>query len=204
MNQVLTGLRLHSPRGSLVSLCALLRLSPISYPGTMWTGRTRAERQANKLLRCTKRNRLLGMTTPRGLLRLFRVIIIMSGTAAEAAKDKGNEAFKAGNYREAIRLYSEAIRLDDSQAAFYTNRAAAYLMSPQGEAGADRAFQDCKSAISRDPKFFKAWARGGKSLARLGKFDEALDFLCKAPQDDAHGLRSIQSEVSLSFGWIID
>ncbi|CAE6159186.1 unnamed protein product [Arabidopsis arenosa] len=47
--------------------------------------------------------------------------------SAKIAKEKGNQAFKDKQWQKAIGLYSEAIKLSDNNATYYSNRAAAYL-----------------------------------------------------------------------------
>ncbi|KIM25410.1 hypothetical protein M408DRAFT_331174 [Serendipita vermifera MAFF 305830] len=61
---------------------------------------------------------------------------------ADALKEKGNVAFKAAKYAEAIKLYSEAIDLVPSQAAYYANRAAALIATKQFR----EALVDCQQA----------------------------------------------------------
>ena len=46
---------------------------------------------------------------------------------AEALKDRGNAAFKAGRHQEAVSLFSEAIALDASNHVLYSNRSAAQV-----------------------------------------------------------------------------
>ena len=45
---------------------------------------------------------------------------------AQAAKAKGNAAFSAGKYDEAIKHFTEAISHDPTDAIFYSNRAGAF------------------------------------------------------------------------------
>ncbi|XP_076959659.1 outer envelope protein 64, mitochondrial-like, partial [Bidens hawaiensis] len=47
--------------------------------------------------------------------------------ASELLKEKGNAAFKGGQWNKAVTYYTKAIKLDESNATFYCNRAAAYL-----------------------------------------------------------------------------
>ena len=62
-------------------------------------------------------------------------------------KDKGNDEFKSGNYKKAIKHYTEAIAADNSgNVSLYTNRALAY--QKLGEL--NEALADAKAAISFD------------------------------------------------------
>jgi tetratricopeptide (TPR) repeat protein len=46
---------------------------------------------------------------------------------AERAKTRGNEAFKAGRFMDAIKAYSEALKLHPNNPIYANNRAMAYL-----------------------------------------------------------------------------
>jgi Flp pilus assembly protein TadD len=46
---------------------------------------------------------------------------------AERAKMRGNEAFKAGRFMDAIKAYSEALKLHPNNPIYANNRAMAYL-----------------------------------------------------------------------------
>ncbi|KAF5340998.1 hypothetical protein D9611_006095 [Ephemerocybe angulata] len=63
--------------------------------------------------------------------------------AAEKTKDRGNTAFKAGKYKEAIDLYTEAIVLNPLEPAYLTNRAAAYMALKRFKP----ALEDCQQAM---------------------------------------------------------
>ncbi|KAF3321005.1 translocon at the outer membrane of chloroplasts 64 [Carex littledalei] len=91
--------------------------------------------------------------------------------AAEAAKEKGNVSYREKQWQKAVGLYSEAIRLNAKKAAYYSNRAAAYL-----ELGSYRqAETDCTSTINLDPKNVKAYLRRGTAREMLGYYKEAID-----------------------------
>jgi tetratricopeptide (TPR) repeat protein len=47
---------------------------------------------------------------------------------ASAAKELGNAAFKAGDFDDAIKRYSEAIEADNTDAAFYSNRCSFHIL----------------------------------------------------------------------------
>ncbi|XP_020255724.1 outer envelope protein 64, mitochondrial [Asparagus officinalis] len=67
---------------------------------------------------------------------------------SDLLKEKGNAAFKGKQWNKAINYYSEAIKINDTNATYYCNRAAAYL-----ELGCfQQAEADCSEAISLDKK----------------------------------------------------
>ncbi|RUP49773.1 hypothetical protein BC936DRAFT_141527 [Jimgerdemannia flammicorona] len=90
---------------------------------------------------------------------------------AEGLKAAGNRKVTDRNYPEAIKLYSEAIKLNPSNAVYYANRAAAY--SQQGDH--DSAIVDSLKAAEVDPKYSKAYSRAGHAYFSLGKYQEAVD-----------------------------
>ncbi|KAJ4755638.1 Glutamyl-tRNA(Gln) amidotransferase subunit A [Rhynchospora pubera] len=91
--------------------------------------------------------------------------------AAEAAKEKGNIAYREKQWQKAASLYSEAIKLNGKKAAYYSNRAAAYL-----ELGSYRqAETDCSNAINLEPKNVKAYLRRGTAREMLGYYKGAID-----------------------------
>lgn len=89
---------------------------------------------------------------------------------AEQFKNEGNALYKSTEYRKSIELYTKAIELCPSTAAYYGNRAAAYMMIQKY----NLAIEDSKTAIKIDPNFVKGYLREGKSLLALGDFKSAL------------------------------
>ena len=68
--------------------------------------------------------------------------------AAEAKKTEGGKLFSAGKLDEALAAFTEAIELDDKQAAYPANRALVYIKKKDFAA----AEKDCDTAIGIDPK----------------------------------------------------
>lgn len=91
--------------------------------------------------------------------------------AAEAAKEKGNAAFKEKQWQKAVNSYTEAIKLNGKVATYYSNRAAAFLELTSYR----QAEADCTSAINLDPKSVKAYLRRGTAREMLGYYKEAVD-----------------------------
>ncbi|XP_022138536.1 RNA polymerase II-associated protein 3 [Momordica charantia] len=93
------------------------------------------------------------------------------GGGAEASlKDKGNEFFKAGNYLKAAALYTQAIKLDPSNHALYSNRAAAFLHLVK----LNKALADAEMTIKLNPQWEKGYFRKGCILEAMEKYDDAL------------------------------
>ncbi|XVE66560.1 hypothetical protein DITRI_Ditri08aG0088200 [Diplodiscus trichospermus] len=91
--------------------------------------------------------------------------------ASELLKEKGNAAFKGKQWNKAVKYYSEAIKLNGTNATYYNNRAAAYL-----ELGCfQQAEEDCSKAISLDKKNVKAYLRRGTARESLLCYKEALE-----------------------------
>ncbi|KAI5568769.1 hypothetical protein BDE02_12G035300 [Populus trichocarpa] len=91
--------------------------------------------------------------------------------SAEMAKEKGNQAFKEKQWKKAISYYNEAIKLNDKNATYYSNRAAAYL-----ELGSfHQAEADCSKAINLDKKNVKAYLRRGTAREMLGYYKDAIE-----------------------------
>lgn len=93
----------------------------------------------------------------------------MANEEAEEHKRKGNDAFKEKKWDEAIKHYNKAITLDPSNAAYYSNRSAAWSFKGSHES----ALADANKCIEKDPKFVKGYARKGKALFDLKRWDDA-------------------------------
>eukprot|EP00758_Cryptobia_borreli_P006413 Tbor_TRINITY_DN5148_c0_g1::TRINITY_DN5148_c0_g1_i1::g.25781::m.25781 len=90
----------------------------------------------------------------------------------EVYKAKGNAAFQAKNYQEAISNYTKAIELDPASTnagALYSNRAASYT-SLQDYI---KALEDAESCIRVRPDWLKGYFRKGIALEGLSRYDEA-------------------------------
>lgn len=97
--------------------------------------------------------------------------VVTKEASADIAKEKGNTAFKAKDWQKAIGFYTDAIKLNSNNAAYFNNRAAAYL-----ELGSFiQAEADCTKAIDLDKKNVKAYLRRGTAREMLGYYKEAIE-----------------------------
>lgn len=85
-------------------------------------------------------------------------------------KEKGNDAFKKGDYDKALGHYMEATRIDPANPALYTNAAQAYIKMGDFEAAVER----CDIGIRADDRCVKAHLRRGIAKRALGEYDDAL------------------------------
>ncbi|CAI9088788.1 OLC1v1023215C1 [Oldenlandia corymbosa var. corymbosa] len=108
----------------------------------------------------------------------------------EELKQLGNDNFKRGNYREALKLYDRAIAISPSNAPYHYNRAAALIgLKRFGE-----AVRECEEAIRLDPRYLKAHQRLGSLLLSLGQVEDARKHLCvPGQQTDAAELLKLQA-----------
>ena len=82
---------------------------------------------------------------------------------AEARKEEGNAAFRAGRYDEAARQYSAAVQLDPRCAVYWANRAMAHLKL--GAYGAAEA--DCDEALKLELSAKALLRRASARLAQV-------------------------------------
>lgn len=100
--------------------------------------------------------------------------------AAESFKNQGNDFMRAEDFNKAHESYSRAIEIDNNNAIYYSNRAAA--SSKLGDHQA--ALKDCKEAISIDPNYSKAYGRMGLAYATLENHQKAKEAYKKAVELD--------------------
>lgn len=100
-------------------------------------------------------------------------------------KNKGNEAFKQGDFVVSLNHYTEALKLcplsyESERAIFYANRAAS-------KAKLDRkvsAIDDCTKAIELNPKYVRAYLRRASLYEDTDKLSESLDDFKKVLEID--------------------
>ncbi|XP_018406730.1 PREDICTED: RNA polymerase II-associated protein 3 [Cyphomyrmex costatus] len=88
---------------------------------------------------------------------------------AEQEREKGNEAFRAADYEEALRHYNDSIDIDSNLNA-YNNRAMTFIKLQRYE----DALNDCNTVLTMDYRNIKALLRRALSLEHLEKPHEAL------------------------------
>ncbi|KAF9027524.1 TPR-like protein [Hymenopellis radicata] len=110
---------------------------------------------------------------------------IPAPSPAQLEKDKGDGAFNAGNFPQAIGHYSAAIVHDRKDYRLPLNRAAAYLKLGKHE----DAVRDCTTTLALSPNNAKALFRRSQARVAIGDLKEAeadLKTLVKLqPSDDS-------------------
>eukprot|EP01122_Echinamoeba_exundans_P009983 TRINITY_DN3613_c0_g1_i1.p1 TRINITY_DN3613_c0_g1~~TRINITY_DN3613_c0_g1_i1.p1 ORF type:complete len:542 (-),score=160.45 TRINITY_DN3613_c0_g1_i1:49-1620(-) len=94
--------------------------------------------------------------------------------AIEAAKERGNEHFKAGRHNEAIEAYTqgltEAAGIQHYCSVFYSNRAAAYMGLTQYKS----AIEDCDKCLEYDSTNAKVLLRRARCHLKSELYEEAV------------------------------
>lgn len=89
----------------------------------------------------------------------------------ESFKDSGNKSFQAGNFQEAIDLFTQAIELakDTPNYVYFANRANCYLELQEYE----KCILDCNISIDINREYPKSFFRKGVALTFLQQLPEA-------------------------------
>jgi stress-induced-phosphoprotein 1 len=94
---------------------------------------------------------------------------------------KGNAAFSAGKFEEAIQHFTDAISVDPNNHVLYSNRSACFssLMRYQ------EALDDAEKVVSIKPDWAKGYSRKGAALHGLRRFEDAVAAFEKGLEYDA-------------------
>lgn len=116
---------------------------------------------------------------------------------AEEEKEQGNEYFKKGDYSNAVKHYSEAIKRNPDDPKLYSNRAACYTKL----AAFDLGLKDCEMCIKLDDKFIKGYIRKGKILQGMQNPSKASAAYQKALELDPNNAEALDGyrQCSMSF-----
>ncbi|XP_028414819.1 sperm-associated antigen 1-like [Dendronephthya gigantea] len=96
-------------------------------------------------------------------------------------KETGNALVKKGKHEEAIKSYTDCIKLCPEEVAIYTNRALCYLQLTKY----DLAEADCNTALKIQSENIKAFFRRGKARKGLGRYREASEDLVQVLKLDS-------------------
>lgn len=112
--------------------------------------------------------------------------IVASNNQLKYWADLADSQYKQENYAEAIKSYSECLRLKPDAASCFQVRGFSYFNLNKYE----EAISDLSRAIQIEPKFADSYAGRGDSYSRLKKYDSAIADYSKAieldPQDEAN------------------
>lgn len=90
-------------------------------------------------------------------------------TSGEELKNQGNALFAAGNYVDAVDVFTQAIALDSTNAVLHSNRSAALASLKRW----DEAVEDARRTTELKPDWGKGWSRLGAALQGAGSLAEA-------------------------------
>ncbi|MCD7450489.1 Hsp70-Hsp90 organizing protein 3 [Datura stramonium] len=99
---------------------------------------------------------------------------------AEEAKAKGNAAFAAGNFTDAVRHFTEAINLSPTNHVLYSNRSAAYASLNKFS----EALADAEKTVELKPDWSKGYSRLGAAQLGLHRYNDAVSAYKKGLEID--------------------
>lgn len=113
-------------------------------------------------------------------------------------KARGNEEFRAGNYLESVKIYTDALHLCplasvNERSVLYCNRAAAKIQLNSTKSAID----DCSKAIELNDKYVRAYLRRAKLYEETDKLDESLEDFKKVLELDPHNHEGMSASVRL-------
>jgi len=116
----------------------------------------------------------------------------------ESTKEKGNDAYRKGNYQEAYDLYSEALDIDQfnrkTNAKLHSNRS--NVCEKLGRL--NDAIADCDKAIEYDPEYIKPYFRRAKCCMQTEQYEAAVrDYEKIVQMDRSHENRQLLREAKL-------
>lgn len=118
----------------------------------------------------------------------------MPHAGAEAHKTKGNTFFKGGQYKEAIAEYQQAVKLDATVPAYWSNMAACFEKINEYEQMADAG----RNCIKADRLFIKGYFRLATALKAMNDLPECIKTLESglAIQSNNADLKKMKKEVT--------
>ena len=122
------------------------------------------------------------------------VVVPVAGTPAQL-RDKGLQAYRAGNYERAITLLEQAVNLDGGDALTYYQLGLAYMAAPQREHAMEDAELAFRTAASLQPEWGAPYIGLAESLLRRDLYRDAI-----APALQATRLEPRSVEAWLALG----
>ncbi len=122
------------------------------------------------------------------------------------AKERGNDHFRAGRWKEAILEYEDAVKRDP-QSAVYRNNLGSALAKVADFNGAKAAVD---KALELDPRYVKAWAKKGDIEFFMKEYHRALDSYKAGLEVEANnqlcleGLRKTSTKIQQSNSGEVD
>lgn len=89
---------------------------------------------------------------------------------ADEAKAKGNAAFSAGKFEDAVKYFGDAIALAPENHVLYSNRSAAYASLHKYQ----DALVDAKKTVELKPDWAKGFSRLGAAYVGLNDYEDAI------------------------------
>jgi len=107
---------------------------------------------------------------------------------AEEERVKGNECFSKGEFPNAVKHYTEALKRNPDDAKIYSNRAAAYSKLMEF----NLALKDCDKCVELSPDFIKGHLRKGHVCIALKNYSKAEEAFQRALAIDSTNVEAME------------
>lgn len=127
---------------------------------------------------------------------LLAILVFLAIGGASAA-EKGNpySAYQAGNYSEAVKLYTAQISMNDSYAPILFNRALAFMRLENFQ----EAINDLAKVIKIQPNNANAHYAMTLAYSRIGDNDKALDYIEQAEELDMNNPKIAYAKANIYY-----
>jgi tetratricopeptide (TPR) repeat protein len=126
-----------------------------------------------------------------GLCLALLIVITVNAQNAKKFFKTGEDFYQAGNYKDAISQFTNAIGINPEYKEAYFMRGCAHEETSEFQ----KAYDDFNRALIFDPKDEVTYYHLGKNLYELGKYKEALTMLHKATSIDKKLMEAYQQKI---------
>lgn len=172
---------LHDLEAALADFQQTIAINPNDADAYLWIGEIHYQLQQYRLAQENFQRHVDLADIPDDLaVNRLQEIAALPVLTADDYFNMAVEAYNAGNYEEAIEIYTQAIALDSTDPAFYNNRGTCYFNLGQYT----QALEDYNAALVVDDTYVLAHYNRGNTNFVLGNYADSITDLTRAIELD--------------------